>query len=284
MDKMIREHMIPYDKMKTSPHMGKQESKLARGVLYREDKDCFGRTIFTKVAENTVTLGGAIAALERLSGVDASFRPNTLNDILNLNTDYEYHRDSTVVALFGCGNEGAGMDFANVYDPDVKQNNVAGLLPMMVSQNELDGTDAEKYMMRTTILTPDGTSLNCWYLKEFDTEPIIRSLWKDAASDDEDGTEITADISDSESENGVESFVQFKLVLNDDDVRSYYEAMGMLPMARFNSVGLYLGEKITIGDREDYVNVSLFSVVNLNNEALAERKTITYYYRVYALI
>lgn len=284
MDKMIRDHMIPYDKMKITPHMGKQESKLARGVLYREDKDCFGRTIFTKVAENTVTLGGAIAALERLSGVDASFRPNTLNDILNLNTDYEYHRDSTVVALFGCGNEGAGMDFANVYDPDVKQNNVAGLLPMMVSQNELDGTDAEKYMMRTTILTPDGTSLNCWYLKEFDTEPIIRSLWKDAASDDEDGTEITADISDSESENGVESFVQFKLVLNDDDVRSYYEAMGMLPMARFNSVGLYLGEKITIGDREDYVNVSLFSVVNLNNEALAERKTITYYYRVYALI
>lgn len=284
MDKMIREHMIPYDKMKITPHMGKQESKLARGVLYREDKDCFGRTIFTKVAENTVTLGGAIAALERLSGVDASFRPNTLNDILNLNTDYEYHRDSTVVALFGCGNEGAGMDFANVYDPDVKQNNVAGLLPMMVSQNELDGTDAEKYMMRTTILTPNGTSLNCWYLKEFDTEPIIRSLWKDAASDDEDGTEITADISDSESENGVESFVQFKLVLNDDDVRSYYEAMGMLPMARFNSVGLYLGEKITIGDREDYVNVSLFSVVNLNNEALAERKTITYYYRVYALI
>lgn len=284
MDKMIREHMIPYDKMKTGPHMGNQESKLARGVLYREDKDCFGRTIFTKVAENTVTLGGAIAALERLSGVDASFRPNTLNDILNLNTDYEYHRDSTVVALFGCGNEGAGMDFANVYDPDVKQNNVAGLLPMMVSQNELDGTDAEKYMMRTTILTPDGTSLNCWYLKEFDTEPIIRSLWKDAASDDEDGTEITADISDSESENGVESFVQFKLVLNDDDVRSYYEAMGMLPMARFNSVGLYLGEKITIGDKEDYVNVSLFSVVNLNNEALAERKTITYYYRVYALI
>lgn len=284
MDKMIRDHMIPYDKMKSTPHMGKQESKLARGVLYREDKDCFGRTIFTKVAENTVTLGGAIAALERLSGVDASFRPNTLNDILNLNTDYEYHRDSTVVALFGCGNEGAGMDFANVYDPDVKQNNVAGLLPMMVSQNELDGTDAEKYMMRTTILTPDGTSLNCWYLKEFDTEPIIRSLWKDAASDDEDGTEITADISDSESENGVESFVQFKLVLNDDDVRSYYEAMGMLPMARFNSVGLYLGEKITIGDKEDYVNVSLFSVVNLNNEALAERKTITYYYRVYALI
>lgn len=282
--KILRDHMIPYDQMKGMPHMGMQKGKLARGVLYREDTDCFGRTIFTKVAENTVVLGGALAALERLSGVDSSFRPNTLNDILNLNTGYDYHRDTTVIALFGCGNGGAGLDFGNVYDPDVKQNNVAGLLPMMVSQNELDGTDADKYMMRTSIQTPDGTQLNCWYLKEFDTEPVIRALWKDAASEDEDGTEITEDISNSESENGVEAFVQFKLVLNDDDVRSYYEAMGTLAQARFNSVGLYLGEKTTVGDHVDYVNVSLFSVVNLNNEALAERKTITYYYRVYAMI
>lgn len=285
MENIIRDHMIPYDKMQSAPHMGKQKSKLARGVLYREDKDCLGRTIFTKVAENTVVLGGAIAALERLGGVDASFRPNTLNDILNVNPGQEYHRDSTVIALFGCGNGGAGMDFANVYDPSVKQNNVAGLLPMRVSQQStIDGTDAEKYMMKTSISTPDGTTLNCWYLKEFDGEPIIRSLWKDAAEEGDDGTEIVDDISDSESENGVESFIQFKLVLNDDDIRTYYEAMGTLSQARFNSVGLYLGEKMSFGDHEDYANVSLFSVVNLNNEALAERKTITYYYRVYAMI
>lgn len=282
--KIIRDHMIPYEKMQRAPHMGKQKSKLARGVLYREDQDCFGRTIFTKVAENTVVLGGAIAALERLAGVDADFRPNTLNDILNLNTGYDYHRDSTFIALFGCGNGGAGLDFGNVYAPDVKQNNVEGLLPMMVSQTELDGTDADKYYMRTTIATPDGTQLNCWYLKEFDTAPEIRSLWKDAPDEDDDGTEIISDISDSESENGVESFVQFKLLLRDDDVRSYYEAMGTLAQARINSIGLYLGEKTTVGDSVDYVNVSLFSVVNLNNEALDERKEVTYFYRVYALI
>lgn len=282
----IRDHMVPFDKMKTAPHMGNQSSKLARGVLYIDDgKDAYGRTIFTKVAENTVVLGGAIAALERLSGVDASFRPNTLNSILNINASgHDYHRDSTTIALFGCGNGGAGMDFGNVFDPDVKQNNVAGLLPIMVSQNELTGTDASKYMMKTTIQTPDSTQLRCWYLKEFDTEPIIRSLWKDAASEDEDGTEIVSDVADSESENGVEAFVQFKLVLNDDDVRSYYEAMGTAAQARFNSIGLFLGEKVDVGDHMDYVNVSLFSVVNINNEALAERKSITFYYRVYAMI
>lgn len=278
--------MIPYDKMTAAAaNSGKKQLKFTKGILYRDDgKDCFGRTIFTKVGENTVTLGGAIAALERLSGVDASFRPNTLNSILNLNTGYDYNRDSTVVALFGCGNGGAGLDFGNVYDPDTKQNNISGLLPMMVSESELDGTDADKYMMRTSITTTDGTSLNCWYLKEFDIDPVIRSLWKDAASDDEDGTEITTDISDSSSENGVESFVQFKLYLSDDDVRSYYEAMGTLSQARFNSVGLYLGEKINMGTYYDYVNVSLFSVININNEALDSRKEITYYYRVYTLV
>lgn len=282
-EKILRDHLIAYDKL-TDTHV-KQRGKLARGILYREDEDEYGRRVFTKVGENTVVLGGAIAALERLSGVEASFRPNTLNHILNVNDGYEYHINSTPIALFGCGSGGAPLDFGNVYDPDVKQNNVAGLLPMMVSSSGvLSGTDAEKYMMRTTIQTPDGTSLNCWYLKEFDMDPIITSLWKDAASEDEDGSEITSDISASESENGVESFVEFTLILRDQDIRSYYEAMGMLPQARYNSIGLFMGEKVTVGDYQDYVNVSLFSVLNIENEALAKRKTITYRYRVYALI
>ena len=282
--KLLKDHMIPYDKMVNSQSR-KTTGKFAKGVLFREDQDSYGRTIFTKVAENTVVLGGAIAALEKLAGVEASFRPNTLNAIMNVNDGYEYHINSTPIALFGCGSGGAALDFGNVYDPDVKQNNIEGLLPMMVSSSgTLTLTDAEKYMFKTSISTPDGTPLTCWYLKEFDLEPSITSLWKDAPSEDEDGTEITTDIADSESENGVESFAQFRLVLRDQDVRSYYEAMGMLPQARFNSIGLFVGEKVTIGDYQDYVNVSLFSVLNMNNEALAKRKTITYIYRVYALI
>lgn len=281
-EKILRDHLIAYDEMRP---FSKQKGKLAKGILFREDVDDYGRKIFTKVGENTVVLGGAIAALERLAGVESSFRPNTLNHILNVNDGHEYHINSTPIALFGCGSGGAPLDFGNVYDPDVKQNNVAGLLPMMVSSSGvLTGTDAEKYMMKTTIQTPDRTTLHCWYLKEFDIEPTITSLWKDAASEDEDGSEISTDISDSESENGVESFVEFKLVLRDQDVRSYYEAMGMLSQARYNSIGLYLGEKVNLGDHDDYVNVSLFSVLNIENEALAKRKTITYAYRVYALI
>lgn len=277
----INDLMIPMDKLMPKHN---QTSKLARGILYRAEKDQYGREIFHKEAENTVVLGGAIAALERLTNQNASFRPNTLNQILNLNTGYEYHLASTPIALFGCGVGGASMTFGDVYDPNVRQNNIASLLPMMVSENELTGVDAAKYMMRTTVSTPGGTNLNCWYLKEFDIDPVITSLWKDAADEDDDGTEITEDVSESTSENGVESFAQFKLVLRDDDVRSYYQAMGTLPQARFNSIGLFVGEKVTIGTYEDYVNVSLFSVVNINNEALAERKEITYYYRVYSLI
>lgn len=281
--RMLKDAMIPLDKMMPKHN---QSSKVAKGILYRDDGvDGFGRRIFTKVAENTVTLGGAIAALERLTNVESSFRPNTLNHIMSLNDGYTYNLNSTPIALFGCGIGGAGMTFGDVYDPDVKQNNIAQLIPMMVSANELTGTEADKYMMRTTVKTTDGTKLNCWYLKEFDTVARITSLWKDAPAENEDGSEIVEDISDSESENGVESFAQFKLALNDDDCRSYFEAMGMLPQARFNSIGLYVGEKVILDDGStDYVNVSLFSVVNINNEALAERKSLVYYYRVYAMI
>lgn len=282
----LRDGFVPIDELLTEADaMKRQHGMIARGVLYRDDgRDAFGRQIFTKVGENTVTLGGAIAALERLTGVSSSFRPNTLNEIMGLNDGYDYHPLSTPVALFGCGIGGASMTFTEVYDPSPRQNNLASLVPMMVSQNELTGTNAEKYMMRTTLKTPNNTTLNAWYLKEFDVTPNIRSLWKDAVEEDEDGTEITADVSETESENGVEAFANFKLVLTDKDVRSYFEAMGNLPQARINTIGLFLGEKVSIGDRQDYVNVSLFSVLNMNNEPLAVRKKITYVYRVYSMI
>lgn len=278
----LRDHFVPMDKL----IRGQRTSKLARGILYREDKNCFGKTIFTKVGENTVVLGGAIAALEKLTNKKASFRPNTLNSIMNLNASgYTYDPLKTPIALFGCGIGGATLVFDEVFDPSVRQNTLAQMVPMMVSENALTGADASKYMMRTTISTPGGSTLNAWYLKEFDIDPTIRSLWKDAAEENQDGTEITADVASSESTNGVESFANFKLVLTEDDVRTYFEAIGQLNMARINTIGLFMGEKVTLANgRKDYVNVSLFSVLNLNNEPLAERKKIIYHYRVYAMI
>lgn len=279
----VRDHFVNVDKLNRTHQTG----KLARGILYRDDGlDAFGAPIFTKVAENTVTLGGAIAALEKLIGAQASFRPNTLNSIMGLNdSGFDYHPLATPVALFGCGIGGASMSFDEVYDPNPRQNNLAQLVPMMVSENALTGADASKYMFKTTIETPGGTTLNAWYLKEFDVAPTIRSLWKDAAEENQDGTEITADVADSESTNGVESFANFKLVITEDDVRTYFEAIGQLSLARINTIGLFMGEKVTLTDGSvDYVNTSLFSVLNLNNEPLAERKKIIYYYRVYAMI
>lgn len=279
--KIIRDHFALNTKLRTGAQV-----PFLKGVLYRDDGvNEYGKRIFTKVNENIVTLGGSIVALEKITGVEAAFKPNSINDIMGINTGHDYHPENTKIALFGCGTGGAAMDFANVYDPNVKQNIVADMVPMMVSENALTGADAGKYMMKSSITTAGGTSLNCWYLKEFENAPTIRSLWKDAASDEEDGSEITADISESETMNDVESFAQFKLKITQYDIRSYFEAMGMLNMARYNSIGLYTGEKILLPDGTyDYVNVRLFSVVNINNEPLDQRKEITYYYRIYAMV
>lgn len=282
MSKIIRDRFA----LNSDLRVGSVQRPPFKGVLYRDDGvNEYGRHVFTKVNENIVTLGGSITALEKLAGVTAAFKPNSINDIMGINTGHDYHPDTTTVALFGVGTGGAALDFANVFDPSVKQNIVADMVPMMVSENDLTGADASKYMMKSTITTSGGTQLKCWYLKEFETTPIIRSLWKDAATDEEDGSEITDDISESESLNDVEAFVQYKLKITQYDVRSYFEAMGMLNMARYNSIGLYTGEKILLPDGTyDYVNVRLFSVVNINNEPLDQRKEITYYYRVYAMV
>ncbi|MDE6040824.1 MAG: hypothetical protein K2F99_04530, partial [Muribaculaceae bacterium] len=175
----VRDHMIGIDRLvpaesKVSHHYGK-------GVLYRDDGlNAFGRPIFTKVAENTVTLGGAIQSLEKLTGVEASFQPKTLNELMGINASgFDYHIEKTPIALFGCGIGGASLTFDDVYEPNCRQTNLAELVPMMVSESELTGVNAPKYMMRSTISTPGDTTLNAWYLKEFETTPTIRSLWKD---------------------------------------------------------------------------------------------------------
>ena len=51
----------------------------------------------------------------------------------------------------------------------------------------------------------------------------------------------------------------------------------------FNSIGLVTGRKTTIDDGYvDYTNLKLFSKVNLDNESLANSKSLTMIYRIFA--
>lgn len=257
------------------PMISKNEKcKITRGELYQKITDAYGHTFLKPIASNTVVLGGAILALEKLCGIQAAFKPNTLNDMLGVSVSGTTNGKETI-ALFGCGTGGSQLDFGNIVAPDVKQNNVKELVPMRYGAS-ISGTDANKYFMK---VTNSENNINSWYLKEFDSTPVIKSFWKNSVDTESEGTEIIEDISDNNRTEGVETYAQFEISLNANDVREYFLTTGNLKMARYNSFGIYTGEKVG----NEYGNVRLYAVVNFNNRSLQTPVTSSFIYRIFAL-
>lgn len=270
MPEIIADSMVMHDGMQT-------ETRPTIGVLYQKLNDGFGNPILRKVASNTVVLGGAVLALEKLTGVTSAFKPKTLNEILSIPCT-SVAPGTEKVMLFGCGTGGAQLDWGNVVAPDIKQNNVIDLVPMRCG-SVLTGDDADKYFMKK--LRADGTTYE-WYLKEFDAPPVIKSCWKNAIDTSTDGTEILADVADSSKTEGIETFAEYELTLNTHDLHEYFAATGNLSMARYNTFGFYSGEKVT-GSNE-YANVRLYAVVTFNNRDVSLESSSSFVYRIYSLV
>lgn len=275
MPELIRDTMGMKDAMRHPLIPGDVMTKVTRGELFQKIDDGYGHTFLKPIASNTVVLGGAILALEKLCGTQASFKPTTLNDILSIPVSGTTAGNEKI-ALFGCGTGGAQLDFGNVIATDIKQNNVKDLVPMRYGAS-ITGTDASKYYM--SVANSDGSTFS-WYLKEFDSAPVIKSFWKNAVDSEGEGTEITEDVSGSTRTEGIETYAQFELSLNTNDVREYFVATGNVKMARYNSFGIYTGEKVGT----EYGNVRLYAVVNFNNRDLSLANSASFIYRLYSLI
>jgi len=251
------------------------------GFLYEKmGDDGFGNPLLKKVGENTVVVGGAITSLEHLCNVDANWKPKTLNEIMNINASETGDLGKDFIALFGIGIGGSGLQFGSVAEKDIKRRDVPDIIPLR-RNTIITGDDANKYWFKKD--NGDGTF--DWYLKEFAQDIIIKTWWKDGADDEADGTEITAEIHDSTRTEKIQSFAELVLDFNTDDVREYYESTGSLDSARYNSIGIYTGQKKTLANGEtDYVNVRLFSYLNIDNKSVKIKTASQYVYRILSLV
>ena len=265
----------------------KSTMPMYKGILYERTDDGFGNPIFRKVGENTVVVGGAIESLEHLCNVTANWKPKTINEIDNVEAGHASDNMLSYIALFGVGIGGSGLNFASVVPTDVKSRDVPGRIPFRVTK-ELTGDDADKYYMREAIVDPDTTEETgdyAYYLKEFAAPIVIKTCWKDSADDEVDGTEVIDEIHESQKTDGLQTFAEFILEFNTKDVREYFEFNGNLISARYNSIGLYMGQKVELDDgREEYVNVRLFSYLNIDNKSVRIKTASQYVYRVLALV
>lgn len=269
-----------------------------RGVLYKVNMDSNGDPIFDKlekVNENTVVLGGAVLALEKLFGRGAKYLPGTLNEEYKVNDSIDVDPKQTYIRCFGVGTGGARDTIGSVLDPDFKQKFLSDMIPFRISDTEdladtIDPDLAKKYFFRRQIYE-NPKPLWGWYLKEFENEiPQPSSYWKDVPDPNSLGTEVGNNPEPytliGENDNLIECFGECIIKLEEDDLRPWFQYNGSLPTARYNTFGLFTGIKqpdIAPG-YTDYVGVRLFSVVNFNNVALDMPTSATYLYRVYAAI
>jgi hypothetical protein len=253
---------------------------LFKGILYEKFDDGFGNPVLKKIGENTVVVGGAIQSLEHLCHVTAGWKPKTLNEVYGINTDTTGNDLNSRIALFGVGTGGSGLEFGSIVEKDVKRRDVPDLIPLR-SSAALTGDDADLYYFKKD----NGDGTYNYYLKEFAVDPAIKTCWKDAADDESDGTEVTDEIQDSTRTENLQTYAEFIIDFNTKDVREYYEAIGALDQARYNSIGLFIGDKVQQADGSyEYANVRLFSYLNIDNKSVKIKTASQYVYRVLSLV
>lgn len=268
----------------------KDELKQQQNKTFRTSIDAidqFGNVLFTR-KQNNVVLGGSIYVLEKLLNVRSSLQAATLNDIMTINnTNPAFTATDTIpqnhyMCLWGAGIGGSGdsigsVKTVNFYEREIGSNgNNAEMVPFRVVDSILTGTDATQYFFRKQM----ANNQYGYYLKAFQSTPTIKILWNDGV-DGEDGTEVTADVYNTNRTDAIEVFAEILLQLTQKDIREYFTMLGTIEKARVNTIALCCGIKQEISSGVyDYANVVMDTKLNFGNEML-ENKDITFRYRIF---
>lgn len=231
--------------------------------------------------QNMIVLGGALFVLEKVFNVISPLTVAYLNDIMGIATDgppiTETYPKGNGVCLFGVGIGGAGDTITSVHDVRFVDREIDDMIPFRQTDQPLDAADVDKYWFRRT----EGDGKISYFLKRFETDPVIKVLWADGEGD-EDGTEVEPDVHNTSRTDPIETFVEMILKISKLDCREYFENIGEIEKARINSIGLFTGVKGELDDgSEDYKQVKMFSKININNEMLTTNKDLTIVYRIY---
>lgn len=236
----------------------------------------FGEKLFEE--ENQITIGGALFILEKLFGVEAGLYVENLNNIMGVaaNNQPSDNPKDNVVCLFGVGIGGCGDSIRSVKDVKFTDREITEMVPFRVTDEDLDESEKDKYWFKQ--VTDNKTR---YYLKTFETEPVIKALWKDGEGD-EDGSEVESGVHESGRTEPIETFVELILKISKKDIREYFEIYEDIELARVNSIGLFTGCKRILADgTKEFQQVKLFSKLNIPNEMLTLSKDLTIVYRIY---
>ena len=250
--------------------------------------DEFGDVLYT-MEHNMVVLGGALTVLEKMWNVRSPLMVDTINNIAHIDDKAQSRTDllpaDDYVCLWGVDLGGRRIIKKKIldvkyYEREIGQNgHTTQMVPFRTVTTKLTGDEAEKYWLCKDL----GNGYYAYYGKVFDSEPFIRSLYRDGA-EGEDGSEVQEDVYENPKDYDIETFVEMHLKIEKTDIREWFKLNGEIEKARVNTIGLFTARKVANegGDGYHYENVKLFSKFNFDSEPLQHAKTLMLVYRVYS--
>lgn len=260
---------------------------------------------------NMVPIGGCQFAMEMLFGVKAeqfsiptlydqngiglanSVTPSTSYDIPG-GTKAVIHNIGNCVQLFGIGITGTAENDVTVHNVDYRENSIelsrvttdgktltGTMIPFRYTTEVLKETEKLKYFGKKTDSDTDQTG---YYLKKFESDPVIKHIWKTGEDVESETLVSSSDVwSNGIGVNAVESFTEFIIKITKEDVKEWFAAQGQEDRARINTIALFTGQYVKNSDDSigDYRDVRMFSKLNIPVEYLSLTKDVNFVYRVY---
>lgn len=205
------------------------------------------------------------------------------------------YRYGHYVQLFGVGITGTAENDVSIYKPDYRENaidiskvNVDGLtvtgtmLPFRYTAETLNSIERKQYFGKKV----DDKGITGYYLKRFESDPVIKHIWKSGEYIDEETLVPSSDVwTNAVGLNAVESFTEIILKVNRKDIKEWFINLDQADRTRINTIALFNGQFVkdpsNPADYGDYRDVRLFSKLCINPEYLNLSKDLNIIYRVY---
>lgn len=272
-------------------------------------KSSLGEECFRQ--HNIVPIGGVSYVMEQMFGVKETQidipTMYTENGIGKMNSGiptetYEtpdgekaiIYRPGHLVQLFGIGITGTAENDVSIYHPDYRENNIViskvnpdgltvsgTMLPFRYTSETLDSAERKMYFGKKV----DDKGFTGYYLKRFESDPVIKHIWKTGEDVDDEVLISSSDVWTNKSgKNAVESFTEIFLKISKKDVKEWFISIEQEDRTRINTLALFNGQFVpgeNAADYGDYRDVRLFSKLCINPEYLNLSKDLNIIYRVY---
>lgn len=205
------------------------------------------------------------------------------------------YRYGNYVQLFGIGITGTAENDVTVYSPDYRDNSInitkvnkdgltvtGTILPFRYTVETLTSADRKQYFGKKT----DSKGITGYYLKRFETDPVIKHIWKTGEDVENETLVSSSDVwNNTTGLNAVESFTEIILKISKNDVKEWFAALEQSDRTRINTIALFTGQFVKDNtespDVGEYRDVRLYSKLCINPEYLSISKDLNIIYRVY---